>query len=108
MDEYFDLSPTRGYEFLVLKFSVVNTTSSDMTVDLDSLGLTYKATVDGVTARSDKTILINDLQTYVGTLSGKEEKNLVLLFQYPKGRLSDTAGLSLSTEYGGNQYRIIL
>ena len=72
------------------------------------LGLAFKATVDGVTAKSDQTILINDLKSFVGTVPAGESVDLVLLFQYPTGRITDLSDLDLTAEYGGNTYQVSL
>ena len=106
--DYYDLSPTRGYEFLELSFTLKNTTDSELSVDTGKLGLVFRATVDGVTAKSDQTILINDLKSYVGEIPAGESVDLVLLFQYPSGRIESLDDLSVEAEYGGNTYQVIL
>lgn len=106
--EYYDLSPTRGYEFLEISFTLKNTSDQSIDVDTTQYGLAFKATVDGVTAKSDQTILINDLKSFVGTVPAGESVDLVLLFQYPAGRITDLNDLSLTAEYGGNTYPVSL
>ena len=106
--EYYDLSPTRGYEFLEMTFTLDNTTDSDLDVDTTSYGLVFRAKVNGVTAKSDQTILINDLKSYIGTVPAGESVDLVLLFQYPSGQVENLDDLTLEAEYGGSTYQVSL
>lgn len=107
-DGVFDLSPTRGYQYLVMTFQLKNTSSSAMSVDLDDLDLVFRATVGGVTARADQTILLEDFQTYAGSIAAGGTQNVVLLFQYPSDGLSDLSNLSLRVDRGGATYTVVL
>lgn len=107
-DGVFDLSPTKGYQFLVMNFQLKNTSSSAVSVDLSGLGFVFRATVDGVTARADQTILLDDLQTFEGSIPAGGTEKLVLLFQYPSSGLNDLSNLSLGVDKGGNTYTVVL
>ncbi|MCR5641221.1 MAG: DUF4352 domain-containing protein [Lachnospiraceae bacterium] len=107
-DGVFDISPTKGYQYLVMNFQLKNTSSSPVGVDFESSDFVFRATVDGVTARADQTILLEDFQTFTGTIGAGETQKVVLLFQYPKDGLTDLSNLSLRVEQGGNTYTVVL
>ena len=107
-DGVFDISPTRGYQYLVMTFQLKNTSSSAVSVDMERLGLVFRATVNGVTARADQTILLEDFQTFSGKLDAGASQNVVLLFQYPADGLSDLSNLSLRVVRDGTTYTVVL
>ena len=106
--DVFDISPTRGYQYLVMTFQLKNTSSQAVSVNMEDLGLVFRATVGGVTAKADQTILIEDFKTYTGTIGAGESQNVVLLFQYPSSGLSDLSNLSLKVDRGGKTYAVVL
>ena len=103
-----DWTPKKGYQLLVMNFQLKNTSSSAVSVDLSGLGFVFRATVDGVTARADQTILLDDFQAFEGSIPAGGTQNLVLVFQYPNSGLSDLSNLSLRVDQGGNTYTVVL
>ncbi len=99
---YYSLMPEKGKEFLVLNFEITNTSGADQPVDFLSKNATYTAKVNGATsAENDKTILLNDLATYQGTVKNGETQTLVLLFQFSEDTISNLTSVGLSVTVNG-------
>ena len=106
--EVLDISPTKGYQFLVMTFQLKNTTSSAVSLNMGDMNLKFRATVGGVTAKADQTFLPDEFATFEGSIPAGGSQNVVLLFQYPSNGLSDLSNLSLRVVQGGNTYTVVL
>ena len=94
-DGYFDLSPAAGNHFLVLEYQVFNSTGEDISLNVPELGVSFRATVDGAANTSDKTILLNDLSSFNGTIKARKKQEMVLLFQFDPQYLKDLGNIKL-------------
>ena len=82
-NDVYDLTPDKGNELLVVRLK------------------------DGKeSVNADMTLLLNDLTTYQGTLKGKKSKNLIMLFQFPKGTIKDTSKVVYTVKKGDTTVRI--
>lgn len=117
MDEYKNsdksfvapLKPKEGKSYLVYKVSAKNTTGADINVDLLSQNYIYFLKVNGSNpVQNEITILLNDLSTYKGTVKAGEEQELVLLFQFDKGKLKDIKEKSLEIKKNDKTVKINL
>lgn len=105
-DNIYVLTPTSGKKYFVVTVSAVNTTGSDLTVDLRSKGLSYACAIGDSSVSSEGTILLNDLSSYQGTIPAGGTQELILLFQFPPASLSDTSGYYLKVKSQDTVYRV--
>lgn len=85
-EPYFALDASEGKQFLVIEFAVCNTTGEAVEMDIFSGAPRCMVTLNGTErVRTMSTILLNDLSTYIGTLSGGEEIPLVLVAEIDSG-----------------------
>ncbi len=94
-DGYFDLSPSAGNHFLVLEFKVKNTSDEDIDLNVPGMGVSFRATVDGAANTSDRTILLNDLSSFNGTIKAHKKQEMVLLFQFAPEYIKDLNNIQL-------------
>ncbi len=99
-DGYFDLSPAAGNHFLVLEYRVKNNTDEDIDLNVPSMGVSFRATVDGASNTSDRTILLNDLSSFNGTIKAHKKQDMVLLFQFGPQYLKDLGNVKLQVISG--------
>ncbi len=94
-DGYFDLSPSAGNHFLVLEYKVKNTSDEDIDLNVPGMGVSFRATVDGAANTSDRTILLNDLSSFNGTIKAHKKQEMVLLFQFAPEYIKDLNNIQL-------------
>ena len=99
-DGYFDLSPSAGNHFLVLEYQVYNSSDEDIDLNVPSMGVSFRATVDGAANSSDRTILLNDLSSFNGTIKAHKKQDMVLLFQFGPQYLKDLGNIQLQVISG--------
>ena len=104
---YANITPTRGRQFLVVTYNVINTTDSDVAVDIPSTGIKFKASVGGTSNTADGTIVPTDLSVYKGAIPAGHTQEMVLLFQFEPDALSDLSGLTLQMIDGTTATNII-
>lgn len=105
-NDVYDLTPDKGNELLVVRLKAKNTSSKKNKVDIPSQKLTFQASYGKESVNADMTLLLNDLTTYQGTLKGKKSKNLIMLFQFPKGTIKDTSKVVYTVKKGDTTVRI--
>ncbi len=106
--DVYDLSPDKGNELLVVRFKVVNNGSTDTKINMIKKGVSFTVSYGTKTAPSDATLLLNDLTTYEGTIKAGKSKNMVVLFQFPKGTVTDPSKIVLQETMNGTTYQIDL
>lgn len=97
---YANITPTKGKQFLVVTYNVVNTTDADVAVDIPSTGIRFKASVGGTSNTADGTIVPTDLSVYKGAVPAGHTQEMVLLFQMEPDSLVDLSGLKLQMVQG--------
>ena len=97
---YANITPTKGKQFLVVTYNVVNSTDADVAVDIPSTGIKFKASVGGTSNTADGTIVPTDLSVYKGAIPAGHTQEMVLLFQMEPDALSDLSGLKLQMVSG--------
>ena len=110
MDEgdSFYMEPNDGMEYVIMYFRAKNVTNKDISVDLLSAGITYTASYKDMSADNTLTILMSDLGTYEGTIKAGSSKKLVLLFQFPKGKVKQPGNVTLTCTQGSETKSIKL
>ena len=105
----YDMSPTTGSKFLVMKLTATNTSGQDANIDILPLSPKFKATINGsANANNDLTLMPEDLSTFKGTLKANESRDLIILFQFKDADLSNIQGTSLKCTVNGSTNDIIL
>ena len=98
--EAYDLTADQGNELLVVRLKAENTTDKSINIDMPSQNITFTATCGDQSVNSDMTLLMNDLTTYQGTFKAGKRRNMLLLFQFPKGTVKDTDKIQFSVKKG--------
>lgn len=98
--DVYDLTPDAGNELLVVRLKAKNTTKSSIKVDMPAEGIAFTATYGDESVDSDMTLLMNDLTTYQGTFKAGKSRNMLLLFQFPKGTVKDADKVQYSVRKG--------
>ncbi len=101
-EPYFALDASDGKQFLVLEFIVCNTTGEAVEMDIFSGAPRCNVLLNNTErVRTMSTMLLNDLSTYIGTLSGGEEISLVLVAEIDGGITGvENLELHVSTDIG--------
>lgn len=78
-EAYFFMSATEGNKLLVLRFSALNVSGEELSIDLSKSQTRYKIILNGTEKNALTTMLLNDMAYYQGTLAANESIELVLL-----------------------------
>lgn len=98
-----------GEKILVLNFGLSNPTSSAISLNILNRNATFKVSVNGQNVGYTKvTMLINDLSSYVGTVSSGSEEQLVLLVVIPSSQASSISDITVTAAINGKTYTIKL
>ena len=98
---FFALDAKAGNKLLVLKCTLTNNTDSDVSVNMLEKDVTCKVSLDGNGYKNIlSTMLLDDLSTYMGTLSSGASVDLVLLSEWKEEDLSNITNLSLYAKCG--------
>lgn len=90
------LEASQGNKLLVMKFKLINSSASDKTVDLFAKKARYRITVNGDTVSSAmRTLLMNDMSTYVASLTGNAEEEVVLVAEVSNENASNISSIEL-------------
>jgi hypothetical protein len=101
---YMEITAPEGYQLLVLKFNVENTTDESRQIDLYDKDIDYKIIVNNSkTAKQMLTILIDDLYTYQKNMEPSMFEENVLLFQVSDEVAASIQDLKLEVTYEGKQ-----
>lgn len=102
----YDLTADQGNELLVVRIKAQNTTKKSLRIDMPSQNMTFQASYGDQTVESDMTLLMNDLTTYQGTFKAGKGRNMLLLFQFPKGTVKDVNKVQYSVKKGSTTVSI--
>ena len=98
----FSTTASSGNKFLILDICATNTTDQPIDVDMLSKTCEFQLTINNSnTAKSQTTILLNDLSTYQGTISPGDSEDLVLLFQFSTSALEYVDAISMDVTMNG-------
>ena len=90
---YVAMDATLGQQLCVVKFYVQNLTSDEQSFDmLGRKGKFFLRTSDGEKISAQATMLLNDLSSYRGNITGNATEQMVLVFEVKEGitRMYDT------------------
>ncbi|MBP3476810.1 MAG: hypothetical protein J6K48_10960 [Lachnospiraceae bacterium] len=84
-DLFFAMDATEGTELLVLKFTAINTSGGDVTLNMIEHGARFRVSVNGEAGKGAlATMLLNDLQTYDDVIPAGSSVELVSIVEVPQ------------------------
>ena len=85
-DAFFAMDATAGTQLLIVKFQVTNQSGVESVLDTFQYGVKVRIAVnDEVSKNALSTMLLNDLQSYRGTLEAYGQTELVAVIEVPVG-----------------------
>lgn len=107
--EYFSLEAGEGKAFVLMHFVMKNDTEQDVNVNFMKTSPDFYCKINGDQVYAGEKSLANqDLSTFLGTLKGGEELEVVLLFEVPEGVSGSISELDLLFDQNGTQVPVIL
>lgn len=103
---YYSLDAESGRTYLIMNFTLKNSTQSEQTVDAFTSEHSYSIDISGKNYSEKKTFLTYSLSTYQGTLDAGKSVDVVLLFEVPKGTEVKDDDVNLNVEMGGTDYLV--
>lgn len=98
---FFSMDATPGTELLILKFLVTNISDEQKDLNMPDYGIRTRINVGaGISENALSTMLLNDLQTYIGTLGPDESTELVAVIEVPEGTSIDNVTMTLRSDNG--------
>lgn len=83
---FFAMDATSGTQLLIVKFQVTNQSGMESVLDTFQYGVKVKIAVNDETSKNAlSTMLLNDLQSYRGTLEAYGQTELVAVIEVPEG-----------------------
>lgn len=80
VNPYFTMDASAGNKLLVLHFDLTNTSGSDMDVNLNTLNLRYRVSLNGGKNKFVMTTLLeNDILSYVGTIPAGQTEDIIAI-----------------------------
>lgn len=82
---YFTTDASAGNKLLVSHYTLSNVSGDSLNVNMNSLGLRYRVSVDGGKNKNVMTTMLdNDILSFVGTLNAGESVDLVAIAEIPE------------------------
>lgn len=79
----------QGKKFYIMKFTISNTTQNDVMLDNLTKGFQFKLTSGEISLNGERTFLMTDFSSYVGTIGAGQAVETVLLFEVPEGSVDN-------------------
>ena len=96
---YYSMEAGAGNTYAVLKFTLSNTTGTDMNVDLFTKTGKYRAAFsDGKEYEAEGSFLTYALNTFQGTIAAGQSVDVVLLFKVPQDTVCDSVTMSVEKD----------
>lgn len=106
---YYSLNTVFGKTFLIMNFTIKNTSSKDLKIDAFSNNTLYAVSVDGKEqVQAEQTFLTYSLSTYQGKLKSGESVDVVLLFEIPAEESEGIKDVKMSLRQKGINYLVEL
>lgn len=106
-NDYFALEAADGKKLLVLKFQLQNTKTEAKEVELFSKKAVYRILInDEYVCSAMRTILMNDISTYVSKLAGQSSEEVVLVTEIEEALASSIHTMELYMKDELNTYTI--
>lgn len=93
---FFAMEATPGTQLLVLKFVAVNQSGADTELNMFNYNVKMRITINGeMTKNALSTMLLDDIQTYKGTIGANGTAMLVAVTEVPEGTNVETVSISV-------------
>ena len=97
---FFAMDATTGTQLLIVKFLVTNQSGMESVLDTFQYGVKVKIAVNGEASKNAlSTMLLNDLQSYRGTLDAYGQTELVAVIEVPEGTSVGNLSLVLKSDF---------
>lgn len=107
--EHYYLEAPSGKAFLVMHFTMKNTTEKDIDLNVMKSSPDFYCQINGGASYGAETALANSvLSTYMGKIKALEEQEVVLLFEIPQAISENIEDLQLLLEQDGTKLPVIL
>lgn len=105
---YMAMDATSGKQLCVVKFSVRNVTSEDREFDMLAKKSNYVLNMpDGQTISAQTTMLLDDISSYKGTITGNTTEQMVLVFEVDDTMTQmDSVELVIKNDSGENGFSL--
>lgn len=98
-DAFFAMEATSGMQLLVLKFQVINQSGTEAELNMLNYNTKMRFSINGEASKSAlSTMLLNDIQTYRGTVGAYELVELVAVVEVPTGTSVDNISMILRSD----------
>lgn len=98
-DAFFAMEATPGMQLLIVKFQVNNQSGMDSALDTFQYSMKVRIAVNDEAPKSAlSTMLLNDLQSFSGTLAAYGQTELVAVIEVPEGTLINNLSLVLRSD----------
>lgn len=99
-DAFFAMEATPGMQLLIVKFQVNNQSGMDSMLDTFQYGMKVRIAVNEEDPKSAlSTMLLNDLQSFNGTLEAYGQTELVAVIEVPEGTVVGNLSLVLRSDF---------
>lgn len=106
---YYSLSSVFGKSFLIMNFTIKNTSSDAIKIDAFSQNPMYAVSVDGAEViQAEQTFLTYSLSTYQGKIESGKKIDVVLLFEVPTDQTEKMKDVKLTLRQNGVNYLVEL
>lgn len=106
-DVFFAMEATPGTQLLVLKFQAVNQNGADAELDMLDHDVRMRIRInDEITKNALSTMLLDDIQTYKGTIAANGSTQLVAITEVPEG--TSVQNISITLRNGSDRAEISL
>ena len=100
-DAFFAMEATPGMQLLVLKFQVINQSGTETELNMLNYNTKMRFSINGEASKSAlSTMLLNDIQTYRGTVGAYELVELVAVVEVPTGTSIGNISMILRNDSG--------
>lgn len=98
-EAFFAMQATPGTQLLVLKFQAVNNSGMERELNMINCGMKSRVSVNGESSKSVlSTMLLNDIQTYKGTIEANASTELVAIVEVPEGTNVNNISIQLRSD----------
>lgn len=95
-DVYFSMDATQGQQLLVVRFMADNVSGGDRELDMMGYGADFRISVNGEKPQNSLfTMLLNDIETYSGTVPAGGSVELVSIIEVPESTTVDSLQLTM-------------
>ncbi len=100
-DAFFAMEATPGMQLMVLKFQVINQSGAETELNMMNYNTKIRFSINGEASKSAlSTMLLNDIQTYRGTVGAYELVELVAVVEVPTGTSVENVSMILRGDSG--------